>query len=79
MLLASLAHREVIQKGLDLSLVEMIDELNNIREVALIHKKTASTVSKGEESRKNQVAMSRMNPSQKKLTEILEIPMVLRG
>ena len=34
MLLASLAHREVVQKGLDLSLIEMLDELNGIREVA---------------------------------------------
>ncbi len=73
MLLANLAHREIVQKGLDLSLIEMIDELNNIREVALIYKDSTR------KSGKNQFAMSRMNSSQKKLTEILEIPMVLKG
>lgn len=76
MLLASLVHREVIQKGLNLSLIEMIDELNSIREVALIYKETTEKRGK---SRKNQLTMSRMSPSQKKLSEILEIPMVLRG
>lgn len=77
MLLASLAYREIVQKGLDLSLIEMIDELNAIREVALIYKETPSK--RGKKSTKNQLAMSRMSSNQKKLTEILEIPMVLRG
>jgi transposase len=79
MLLASLAHREVVQKGLDLSLIEMLDELNGIREVALIYKETSTKKRKGAKLKRNQLAMSRMNPSQKKLTEILEIPMVLQG
>lgn len=73
MLLANLTHREVVQKGLNLSLVEMLDELNDIREVALIYKDATT------KSKKNQFAMSRMNPRQKKLTEILEIPAALRG
>jgi transposase len=73
MLLASLAHREVVQKGLNLSLIEMLDDLNNIKEVALIEKHPTK------KSKKNQLTMSRLSPSQKKLTEILEIPMVLAG
>lgn len=78
MLLANLAHREITQNGLDLSLLEMIEELNNIKEVALIHKNQAKT-RKNKKSEKNHFAMSRMSASQKKLTEILEIPMVLQG
>ena len=49
MLLASLAHREIVQKGLDLSLIEMLDELNGIKEVALIHKQPTK------KSEKNQI------------------------
>lgn len=81
MLLASLAHREVVKKGLDLSLIEMIDELNSIREVALIYKQSEEKSGKKKNPRKNQnqLAMSRMNSSQKKLSEILEIPIVLGG
>lgn len=79
MLLASLAHREVVQNGLDLSLIEMLDQLNGIREVALIYKETSIKEQKTKKSEKNQLAMSRMNLNQKKLTEILEIPIVLRG
>ncbi len=73
MLLANLTHRETVQKGLDLSLIEMIDELNDIREVALISKEATK------KSEKNQLAMSRMSLRQKKLTEILEIPVALKG
>lgn len=75
MLLASLAHREVIKNDLNLSLIEMIDELNNIKEVALIHKEDA----KKTKFSKNQLVMSRMNSKQKKLSEILAIPDVLHG
>jgi transposase len=77
MLLASLAHREAVKSGVDLSLIEMLDELNNIREVALIHKET-SPKKQGNKS-SNQLTMSRMNPRQCKLAEILEIPTVLKG
>lgn len=73
MLLASLAYREVVQKGLDLSLIEMLDELNDIKEVALIYKQRTK------ESEKNQIVLSRLSSSQKKLTEILEISTVLKG
>jgi transposase len=77
-LLATLAHREVVQKGLNLSLIEMIDELNSIKEVALIYKQATAKSGKRGKS-KNQLAMSRMNASQKRLSEILEIPIVLQG
>jgi transposase len=73
MLLASLAHRAILQKGLDISIIEMLDELNEIREVALIHQKSTKR------SQKNQLVLSKLNPKQKRLTEILEIPTVLAG
>ncbi len=64
-------HASVVQKGLDMSLIEMVDELNEIREVALIYH------NKRNKSDKNQVVLSRLNPRQKRLSEILEIPAVL--
>lgn len=73
LLLASLAHRTVIQSGLDLSLIEMLDELNEIREVAFIF----HNQSKG--SGKDHIALSKLNPSQKRLSELLEIPTILKG
>jgi transposase len=73
MLLASLAHRDVLKNGLDLSLIGMLDELNDIREVALIYQE------RSRKSEKSQITLSRMSPTQKRLSELLEIPLVLRG
>lgn len=71
LLMASLAHRAVVQKGLEMSLIEMIDHLNEIREVALIYAK------KDNKSKKDQLVLSRLNATQKQLSEILEIPKML--
>jgi len=79
MLLASLAHREIVRNGLNLSLIEMLDELNGVREVALIYNESSTKKQKGMKSKKNQLVMSRMSSSQKKLTEVLEVQLVLRG
>lgn len=71
LLLATLAHREVTKCGLNLSLLEMIYELNEIREVALIY------LDKKGKEKSDEIAMSKLNPAQKRLSEILDIPKVL--
>lgn len=72
LLLATMAHKTVIENGIDTTLLQMLDELQDIREVALIHVGNSST-------KKNSLALSRMSPKQKRLSEILEIPEILKG
>lgn len=72
LLLATLAHKTAVDNGIDITLLQMIDELNDIREVALIH-----TPQKNEPRQANQIVLSRMSPKQKKLSEILEIQTML--
>lgn len=74
LLLATLAHKIVIDAGEDdLSLPSMLNELESIREVALIYD---APPGKGK-SKKNQITLSRMSPLQKRLAEILELGHIL--
>lgn len=67
MLLATLAHKKVVEKGVEISILEMIEDLGNIREVAVIYSGEAN------QKRKNEMTISKMSSRQKKLAEILEI------
>lgn len=73
LLLATLAHKKVVENGIEISLLQMIEELNDIREVALI-----SNQEKKEKHQKDQIVLSRMSSRQKKLSEVLEIQNVLK-
>jgi len=67
LLLASLAHKKVVEHGMDITLLNMVEELSDIREVALIHSKKDNSKSKDE------IIISKMSTHQKKLAEILDI------
>jgi transposase len=67
LLLATLAHKKVVDHGMDISLLEMIEELNDIREVAVIYSEEET------QKQKNVMTVSKMSIQQKKLAEILEI------
>lgn len=71
LLLATLAHKTAVQNGIDLTLLQMLDELNDIREVALIYSGKVA-------NKQNGIALSRMSAKQKHLAEVLEIPSILR-
>ena len=73
LLVASLAHKIVSEGQIDISFLEMIEELNKIREVALISVNNQN----GKES--NQLTLSRMSSKQKALADILEIATVVKG
>ena len=65
LLLATLAHKKIVEEGMDITLLNMIEELSDIREVAVIN-------SEEENSRqKDEIIVSKMSPLQKKLAEIL--------
>lgn len=67
LLLATLAHKKVIEQGMDMTLLNMIDELSDIREVAVIHTEEDSS------RQKDEIIISKMSTHQKKLIEILDI------
>lgn len=67
LLLASLAHKKVAEAGMDLTLLNMIEELSDIKEVAVIHSDEDSSKQKGE------IIVSKMSPLQKNLSEVLNI------
>jgi transposase len=71
LLLSSLARQEAAKSGVDLTLRALLDELTNIREVAVIY--PSGTLA----HRKDHVTLSRMSPRQKKLARILEIDNIL--
>ncbi len=65
LLLATLAHKKIVEEGMDITLLNMIEELSDIREVAVIN-------SEEENSRqKDEIIVSKMSPLQKKMAEIL--------
>jgi transposase len=72
LLLATLAHKTVVEAGEDLSLPSMLNELESIREVALIYDS-----SKNDKKEKNQMTLSRMTLLQMRLAEILELGHIL--
>lgn len=67
LLLATLAHKKVVEKGMDITLLNMIEELSDIREVAVIHSKVDNS------KQQDEIIISKMSPHQKKLAEILDI------
>jgi transposase len=67
LLLATLAHKKVVEEGVDITLLSMIEELSDIREVALIHTKN------NELKQKDEIIVSKMSNQQKKIAEILDI------
>lgn len=68
--LASLARKMAYEKGVKLSLPKFLDELSEIKEVALLY-----ATEKGKF--RTQCALSKMNPAQRKLAEIFEIGSIL--
>lgn len=73
LLMATLAHKTAVENGIDTTLLQMLDELQDIREVALIP--TGKGLSKVE----NKIVLSRMSSKQKRLSEALEIQKILKG
>jgi transposase len=73
LLLATLAHREVVRAGIDLSLPALLDQLSKINEVAIIY--PAGTLART----KDHVALSRMSPQQRRIAECLRVAEVAEG
>lgn len=65
LLISSLAHKEVRQAGIDISLPSLLKELSAIKKVALFYPPGAGT--------KSHITLSRMSPRQKKLSDILQV------
>ena len=65
LLVSSLAHKEVRQAGIGISLPSLLKELSSIRQVALLYPPGAGV--------KSHITLSRMSPRQNKLAEILQI------
>lgn len=70
LLIANLAHREVVKGGEDISLISLLEQLCDIREVAQIYPKEQKRQKKG-------LALSRMSPQQKRIAELLDIQNIL--
>ncbi|MFH1617311.1 MAG: IS1634 family transposase [Candidatus Margulisiibacteriota bacterium] len=73
LLLSTLALKLALEAGIELALPAMLKELSDIREVAVIYPKGTMA------HRKDHVALSRMNPRQRKLADCLEIGLILGG
>jgi transposase len=71
LLLGSLARKEAVGGGIDLTLPALLKELSAIREVAVIY----PTGTLG--ARKDHITLSRMSPRQKRLARTLEIGEIL--
>lgn len=69
LLLASLAHKEVRQAGVDISLPSLLKELSSVRQVALFYPPGSGI--------KSHITLSRMSSKQKKLSEILDVHTVI--
>ena len=67
LLLATLAHKKIVEQGVDITLLDMIEELSDIREVAVIHTNNDGL------KQKDEIIISKMTPQQKKIAEILDI------
>lgn len=73
LLMATIAHKTAVENGIDITLLQMLDELQEIREVALI------PAGKDSSKVKSKIVLSRMSPRQKRLSEALEIHTALKG
>ena len=73
LLLSTLARKEAVEAGIDLSLPALLKELCAIREVAVIYPSGTLT------RRRDHITLSQMSPRQKRLAEILEIGEILQG
>jgi len=71
LLLATLARKEAVEAGIELSLPRMLKELSAIREVAVIYPK--GTLARP----KDHTAITRMSPKQRKLADALNLASVL--
>lgn len=72
LLLCSLAHKELRQAQIDISLTTMLKELCAIKQVALLYPEGAGL--------KSHITLSRMTPRQRKLAEVLQIqPLIAEG
>jgi len=65
LLLSSLAHKEVSQAGIKISLPSLLKELSAIKQLAILYPPGSGS--------KSHITLSRMSPRQKKLAEILQI------
>jgi transposase len=70
LLLASLARKVVCEAGIEISLWKLLEELSDIREVAIIYPESSGI---------NECTMSRMSPRQKRLSELFEIGELVQG
>jgi transposase len=73
LLVSSLAYKVVVENGIEISFLDMLNELTNIREVALFSSEKPDKRRKEEED----LALSRMTPIQKKLAAATEIGFIL--
>ena len=71
LLLATLAHKILGENKIEMTFLDMLEQLSDIREVALICSETES------KDLKNQMVLSKMSAKQKKMAEVLEISQVL--
>jgi len=69
LLVSSLAHKEVRQAGVQLSLPSLLKELTSIRQVALLYPPGSGA--------KSHITLSHMSPRQKKLSELLHVHTLL--
>jgi len=69
LLISSLAHKKVLQAGIEISLPSLLKELSSIRQVALLYPPGAGV--------KSHITLSRMSPRQKKLSEFLQVHTLL--
>ena len=61
----SLAHKEIRQAGIEISLPSLLKELSGIKQVALLYPPGSGA--------KSHITLSRMSARQKKLAKILQI------
>jgi transposase len=72
LVLSSLAHQQVRQSGIEISLPSLLKELSAIRQVALLYPPGSGV--------KSHITLSRMSPRQKRIAEILHIePLIAEG
>ena len=73
LLLSSLARMLAFQNGIKLTIPALLQELNAIREVAVIY--PTGTLA----HRKDHITLSRMSPRQRKLADCFQLSQVLQG
>ena len=73
LLLATLAHKVAVQSGCDITIINLLKELNALREVAVIYPQGTLA------HRKDHITLTRMSSQQKKLAKIFNIEQLLDG